>query len=176
MSKLIDSIDYQDVPAKYTSFYNENKKLNTEYKNQIKFNNNIIHQSKLLNYFTNAYDLEKTSKETNNLLKKIKADKKYVISNKDKILLDSLTYDGIKIKKKYQNIYLQNPNIPTDLQVLINNNDIGMILLRLSEIIGEDSIEALGTETLYFITSVLNQINLDKIRNNLILKILPVKV
>ena len=87
-----------------------------------------------------------------------------------------MTYDGIQIKKKYQNIYLQNPNIPTDLQVLINNNDIGMILLRLSEIIGEDSIEALGTETLYFITSVLNQINLDKIRNNLILKILPVKV
>ena len=51
-----------------------------------------------------------------------------------------------------------------------------MILLRLSEIIGEDSIEALGTETLYFITSVLNQINLDKIRNKIILKILPIKV
>ena len=101
------------------------------------------------------------------MLKKIKADKKYVISNKDKILLDSLSYDGIQIQKKYKNIYSQNPNIPTDLQVLINNNDIGMILLRLSEIIGEDSIEALGTETLYFITSVLNQINLDKIRNKI---------
>ena len=176
LSKLINSIELEDVPAQYTSFYNDNKKINVEYKNQIKFNNKIIHQSKLLNYFADVYDTEKTSKETNNLLKKIKADKKYVISNKDKILLDSLAYDGIQIQKKYKNIYSQNPNIPTDLQVLINNNDIGMILLRLSEIIGEDSIEALGTETLYFITSVLNQINLDKIRNKIILKILPIKV
>ena len=176
LSKLINSIELEDVPAQYTSFYNDNKKINVEYKNQIKFNNKIIHQSKLLNYFADVYDTEKTSKETNNLLKKIKADKKYVISNKDKILLDSLSYDGIQIQKKYKNIYSQNPNIPTDLQVLINNNDIGMILLRLSEIIGEDSIEALGTETLYFITSVLNQINLDKIRNKIILKILPIKV
>ena len=176
LSRFIDSIELESVPAQYTSFYSENKKINIEYKDQIKFNNKIIHQSKLLNYFTNSYDIERTSKETNNLLKKIKADKKYVVSNKDKILLDSLKYDGVQIQKKYKNIYSQNPNIPTDLQVLINNNDIGMILLRLTEIIGEDNIEELGTETLYFITSVLNQINLDKIRNKIILKILPIKV
>ena len=71
---------------------------------------------------------------------------------KDKILLDSLRYDGINIKKKFDNLYEKDPNIPTDLQVLINNNNIGMILLRLVEIIGEDQIENLGTETLYFIT------------------------
>ena len=48
-----------------------------------------------------------------------------------------------------------------------------MILLRLVEIIGEDSYEELGTETLYFITSILNQIDLDKIRNSILLEILP---
>ena len=58
----------------------------------------------------------------------------------------------------------------------INNEDVGMILLRLVEIIGEDNIEDLGTETLYFITTTLNEINLDKLRNNILIRILPLKV
>ena len=92
------------------------------------------------------------------------------------MLLDSIRFDGVEIKKNYLNLYEQNPNIPTDLQVLINDQDIGMILLRLVEIIGEDNYKDLGTETLYFITYVLNKINLDKIRNEVLLKILPLKV
>ena len=51
-----------------------------------------------------------------------------------------------------------------------------MILLRLVEIIGEDNVEDLGTENLYFITTVLNQLNLDTIRDKLLIKILPLKV
>ena len=51
-----------------------------------------------------------------------------------------------------------------------------MILLRLVEIIGEDNIEDLGSETQYFVITVLNEINLDKIRNEILLKILPLKV
>ena len=99
-----------------------------------------------------------------------------MFSTKDKMLLDSIRYDGALIKKKYENLYSRNPNIPTDLQVLVNNDDIGMILLRLVEIIGEDNIEDLGSETQYFVITVLNEINLDKIRNEIILKILPLKV
>ena len=60
--------------------------------------------------------------------------------------------------------------------MLINNNNIGMILLRLVEIIGEDQIENLGTETLYFITAVLNEMNLDNLRNKIIIKTLPNRV
>ena len=51
-----------------------------------------------------------------------------------------------------------------------------MILLRLVEIIGEDQIENLGTETLYFITAVLNEMNLDNLRNKIIIKTLPNRV
>ena len=51
-----------------------------------------------------------------------------------------------------------------------------MILLRLVEIIGEDKIENLGTESLYFITTVLNEIDLDKLRNEILLKTLPLKI
>ena len=67
-------------------------------------------------------------------------------------------------------------NIPTDIQLLLTNNEIGMVLLRLIEIIGEDDLENLDPDTLYFITSILNQLNLDSIRNKLLLKVLPLKI
>ena len=67
-------------------------------------------------------------------------------------------------------------NIPTDIEVMINDGEIAMILLRLIEIIGEDNLNDLGTETLYFIISTLNKLNIDKIRNGIILQVIPVKV
>ena len=44
------------------------------------------------------------------------------------------------------------------------------------EIIGEDQLEIIGSETIYFIVSTLNQLNIDSIRNNILLKVLPLKV
>ena len=51
-----------------------------------------------------------------------------------------------------------------------------MVLLRLVEVLGEDGLNDVGTETLYFITSALNQLNIDPLRNKILLKILPLKV
>ena len=67
-------------------------------------------------------------------------------------------------------------NVPTDIQLLINNNEIGMVLLRLVEIIGEDDLKNLDSDTLYFMTTILNQLNLDSLRNKIILKVLPLKI
>ena len=83
----------------------------------------------------------------------------------------------MEIPKKYENIYEKtDPNIPYDIQIFINRNEPGLVLLRLVEIIGQDKITDIDSETLYFIVSILNQLNLDKIRNNLLLKVLPLKV
>ena len=85
--------------------------------------------------------------------------------------------DGVEISKKYLKLFKFNQSdIPTDLQLLINNNEIGLVLLRLVEIIGEDELENLGSDTLYFMVSVLNQLNINPIRNNILLKVLPLKV
>ena len=51
-----------------------------------------------------------------------------------------------------------------------------MVLLRLVEIIGEDNLDDLGTETLNFIVSTLNAIDMDNLRNRILLKVLPLKV
>ena len=59
---------------------------------------------------------------------------------------------------------------------MINNNEKALALLRLVQIIGEDELNNLGTETLYFMISTLNQINIDSIRDKIILKTLPLKV
>jgi len=67
-------------------------------------------------------------------------------------------------------------NVPTDIQMLLNNKETGMILLRLVEIIGEDDLENLDADTLYFMTSILNELDLDLIRNKLLLEVLPLKL
>ena len=91
--------------------------------------------------------------------------------------MESLVSDGVKIKKNYKNMFnFDQSNVPTDIQLLINNNEIGMVLLRLVEIIGEDDLENLDSDTLYFMSTILNQLNLDSIRNKIILKVLPLKI
>ena len=177
LSKILNKLNIENVPSNYSTFYENNLISQKTKKTKIKINNKIIHQSKLLNYFIEEYDIKKVEKDTNDLIKIIKKDKKYFVSNKDLILLESLQSDGVEISKKYKNLFQFNQSdIPTDIQLLINNNEIGLFLLRLVEIIGEDQLEIIGSETIYFIVSTLNQLNIDPIRNNILLKVLPLKV
>ena len=82
-----------------------------------------------------------------------------------------------KLQKKYKDLYqIDNFIMPDDIQVLIDNNDIGLVLFRLVEVIGQDEIENIGSETLYFIISALNQLDIDPLRNKILLKVLPLKV
>mgnify|MGYP001485919409 FL=1 len=176
LSKILSEIDSANITSDFTSFY-ENNIINEDLEiKKIKFNNKIIHQSKLLNYFIENKDKSKIEKETEDLLKSILKDKKYIITTSDEILLESLKYDGIQISKKFTDRYTPKANIPPDLQVKINKRDLGLILLRFVEIIGEDKLEDLGSETLNFILITLNQLDLDQIRNKIILKTLPIRV
>jgi hypothetical protein len=49
-------------------------------------------------------------------------------------------------------------------------------MLKIVEIIGEDDINNLDSETIYFLTKILNELNLKKIRNNFLSEILAVRV
>ena len=177
LNEFLDQLDEVEIPSNYTDFYKNYKKTNLTKSKKIKFNNKIVHQSKILNYFKEDANRENVEKDLATLFKKIKKDKNYIFSIKDIIMLESLKYDGVEFPKKYKNIYeTRDPNIPYDIQILINKGEVGLALLRIVEIIGEDNISDLGPETLYFITSVLNQLDLDKLRNSILLKILPLKV
>jgi len=177
LKEILSKINEEEVPSNYSSFYSVNLKAETLEKKNIKINNKIIHQSKLLKYFEEEYGNEKIQEDLSKLLKSIKKNKDYNVSTKDLIMLESLISDGIEIPKKYKNMFkFSQSRIPTDIQLLLNNNEVGMILLRLVEIIGEDDLENLDSDSLYFIISILNQLNLDSIRNKILLKVLPLKI
>ena len=177
LKKFLKDIDIDDIPSNLTSFYLENMVKDKKTNKKIRFNNEIIHQSKLINYFNGDFSKNKIEKDINNFLKKIKKNKKYSLSKKDIILIESLKSDGIKIDKKYDNLYMINSSeIPTDLQVIINNNEKGAALLRIAEVIGQDDLERIDEDTIYFIIATLNELNIDIIRNKILLKVLPLKV
>ena len=166
-----------DIPDNLTSFYYTNIKIKKIQDDKIRFNNDILHQSKLINYFNGDYSKSKIEKDVNNFLKKIKKNKKYFFSKKDQIFLESLKTDGIEISNKYENLYEDNRSeIPTDIQVMINNNEKAAALLRIAEVIGQDSLDRIDEDTIYFIINTLNQLNVDQLRNKILLKVLPLKV
>ncbi len=177
LKRVLLKVTQEQVPSNFSSFYNDNLVYQPLKKKNTKINNKIIHQSKLLKYFEEKDEIEKVENDLNKLLKSIKKNKDYNVSIKDLILLESLISDGVVISKKYKTMFnFEQSNIPTDIQLLLSNNEIGMVLLRLIEIIGEDDLENLDPDSLYFITSILNKLNLDSIRNKLLLKVLPLKI
>ena len=177
LKELLEKFELDQISSKNTSFYLNYVNSKEIKREKIKYNDDLIHQSKLIKYFSGDYGQSKIEKDLNNFLKKIKKNKKYVLSKKDIILIESLKSDGVKIDKKYNNLYeILDSEMPTDIQVMINNNEIASTILRIIEVIGQDTLETLDEDTLFFIISALNQLNIDIIRNDILLKVLPLKV
>ena len=177
LRKFLEKINIIEVPSDYSTFYSNNIQKQKLIEKKIKINNKIIHQSKLLNYINGKKSIEDIDKDLISLLKNIKKNKKYIVTTKDLVLMESLISDGIEIPKKYQSLFeFGKSNIPTDMQLLISNDEIGLVLLRLVEIIGQDNIDVLDPDTLYFMTSTLNALDIDQIRNYILLQVLPLKV
>ena len=176
LSKILKTIDKDQIPSNFTTFYNQNKELDKIKKLNIKFNNKIFHQSKLLNYFLNKTSLPKVEKEANDLLKKIKKNKKYSFSKKDIMMVESLKSDGVQILKKYDKLYEHKPNLPVEINSMIVNGETGLVLLKIADIIGEDELEDIDLESVSFIVGILNELNTINLRNEILLKVLPLKV
>ena len=49
-------------------------------------------------------------------------------------------------------------------------------MLRIVEVIGQDKLDRIDEDTIYFIIRTLNELNIDQIRNKILLKVLPLKV
>ena len=178
LSKFLMNIDEDSVPSNYTKFYKKNLKSSSISTKSIKINNKVIHQSKLLKYFSGEASLDETKKNLENIFKDtIKRDKNYIFSMKDIIIIESLRSDGIEIPNKYKNLYnITKPEIPEQIQKYIDNDEKGMSLLKLVELIREDRIKDLGSDSLYFIIETLNKLKINKLRNSIILDVVPLKV
>ena len=176
LSKILKTINEDQIPSNFSTFYQQNREVEKEKKLRIKFNNKIFHQSKLLNYFLNKTSLPKVEKDTNDLLKKIKKNKKYFFSIKDIMMIESLKSDGVQILKKYDNLYEHKTNVPVEINSMIVNGETGLVLLKIAHIIGEDELEDIDLESVSFIVGILNELNTINLRNEILLKVLPLKV
>ena len=177
LSNILKSIDPNEIPEDYAEVIRENidKKYLT---NKIKFDNDILHKSKVIKHFlSDNVKLSRTEKDFKSVYKKIKKNKKYFISIKDIIVLESLKADGILLPENLDFSELSSElTIPKNLEDLVKKNNIGLVMLKIVEIIGEDNIRDLDPETIYFINKILNKLNLKKIRNNILSEALPSRV
>ena len=168
LSNILKSIDVEDIPEGYSEVVNQHlaKKLN----NKIKFDNEILHRSKVIKHFLDDNEEKsRTEKDFKSVYKKIKKNKKYFISIKDIVVLDSLAADGISLPEDLDYTALSSQLIiPKNLYDLASQNQIGLVMLKIVEIIGEDKVNDLDPETIYFLTKILNELNLKKIRNNIL--------
>ena len=177
LKMFLNMIDEDDIPSNYTRFYENYINTDKAELTSFKINNKILHQSKLINYFKEGTSIKKITKDLDNSLKKIKKNKKYFFSKKDINLDESFKSDNINVSKKYKDLYEINEfEIPSDIQVYINNGDIAVAMLRIVEVIGQDELKNIDDDTMYFIISTLNQLNIDALRNKILLKVLPLKV
>jgi len=174
---FLKEMNSEEVPPNYFTFYEKYLKKEKGELTKIKINNKILHQSKLINYFKEGNEYKNIDKDLKDLLKKIKKNKKYFFSKKDVIIIEALKSDGVNVPEKYNNLYtVDESEIPSDIQVLIKNGDMAVALLRIVEFIGQDKLEDIDADTMYFIISTMNQLNIDPIRNKILLKVLPLKV
>jgi len=175
LSDKLKEINLDNVSNSYKEVVQKNIIPEEELKlGKIKFDDKILHRSRLIKYFKEEIDQKKAQKDFLKIYKKIKKNKKYFFSAKDLALVESLAKDGFKIPKElnYQEIS-KKYNIPSNLLQLANSDESAFLTLKLVEIIGEDEIHSLDSETIYFITHLLNLNNLKKIRNDILISALP---
>ena len=144
---------------------------------KIKYNDKILHQSKVLKYFLDQENKKKTQKDFDKIFKKIRKNKKYFYSAKDLALIESLEKDGFQLPSNFNYKELSKKyDVPKNLLQLIDKDQNAFLALKIVEIIGEDEPYNLDPETIFFITNLLNEMNLIKIRNKVLISALPQRI
>ena len=178
LSEQIEEIGVKNLPEKYREAAQSRVLTETNLlEGKIKYNDKILHQSKILKYFVENEDKKKIQKDIDKIFKKILKNKKYFISAKDLALADALINDGFSLPDNFKYEELSKKfEIPDNLLKLIDNEQKAFLSLKIVEIIGEDEVYQLDPETIYFVTNLLNKMNLAAIRNKVIISAFPERV
>ena len=144
---------------------------------KIKYNDKILHQSKVLKYYLDQENKKKAQKDFDKIFKKIRKNKKYFYSAKDLALIESLEKDGFQLPANFNYKELSKKyDVPKNLLQLIDKDQNAFLALKIVEIIGEDEPYNLDPETIFFIINLLNEMNLIKIRNKVLISALPQRI
>ena len=175
LSDQIEEIGLDNIPEKYQETAQSRILSETNFlQGKIKYNDKILHQSKILKYFIDGEDKKKIQKDIDKIFKKVSKNKKYFVSAKDLALADTLINEGFSLPESFNYEELSKKlEIPDNLLKLIDNEQKAFLSLKIVEIIGEDEIYQLDPETIYFVTNLLNKMSLVAIRNKVIISAFP---
>ena len=141
---------------------------------KVKYNDKILHQSKIIKFYLENVEEKKIQKDIDKIFRKISKNRKYFYSAKDLALVDALIKDGFKIPDNFNKKELSDKyEVPKNLMQLIEKKQNAFLALKIVEIIGEDEPYQLDPETIYFITNLLNEMDLVVIRNKVLISALP---
>ena len=178
LSNRIEEIGVENLPKKYQE--SARKRIVSEEDlilGKVKYNDKILHQSKILKYFLEGENKKKVQKDIDKIFKKISKNKKYFVSAKDLALADALITDGFSLPSNFKyNELADKFDVPNNLLKLIDNDQKAFLALKIVEIIGEDEPYELDPETIYFVTNLLNKMNLVTIRNKVLNSALPKRI
>ena len=177
LSDKIQEIGIENISERYQEIAQSRIIRDDEFAlGKVKYNDKILHQSKILKYYFENENEKKVQKDIDKIFKKISKNRKYFYSAKDLALIDSLINDGFSLPSNfdYKNL-AEKFDIPKNLLKLIENNQNAFLALKIVEIIGEDEPHELDPETIYFITNLLNKMNLKQIRNLVFNSALPLR-
>ena len=178
LSKNLEEIGLENIPKNYQEIAKQSIQAENEAAvGKVRYNDKILHQSKIIKFYLENENEKKTQKDIDKIYKKIIKNKKYFFSAKDLALTKALVKDGFsipsnlnhqEISKKYE--------IPKNLLQLAKKNQNAFLALKIVEIMGEDEPHQLDPETIHFIIHLLNEIELIKIRNKVLISALPLRV
>ncbi len=178
LTDQLSEIGLENIPEEYQEVVQNRVKADNENNlGKIKYNDKILHQSRIIRFYIEEEDEKKAQKDIDRIFKKIGKNKKYFYSAKDLALVDTLLKDGFKIPNNInlKQLSLKN-DVPKNLLNLIEKKQNAFLALKIVEIIGEDEPYQLDPETIYFITSLLNEMGLIQIRNKVLTSALPLRV
>jgi len=176
LSEELKTLDAEKIPLEYQALVAKNIIYQKENKlGKIKYNDRSYHTSKAIKYYTEQNPIKRNiEKDLKRVHQKLKKNKKYQISLKDVILLESLREDGFSIPKEINYEELIKNNLPpAELLNLVKNKEIGLALLKIVELVGEDELADLDSQTIYFINYLSEKAGLTKLRNKILIEILP---
>ena len=178
LSNSLKEIGLENIPEKYKKTAERRiKNEDVTLLGKIKYNDKVLHQSKIIKFYLENEQQKKIQKDIDKIFKKISKNRKYFFSAKDLALVDALVKDGFNIPASFNKKELASEyEVPKNLLQLIEKKQNAYLALKIVEIIGEDEPHQLDPETIYFITSLLNETNLIKIRNKVLISALPQRV
>ena len=177
LSDHLKEIGIENIPDSYKEIALKNILTEEDYLGKIKYNDKILHQSKIMKYYLEDGEVKKIQKDIDKIFKKISKNRKYFYSAKDLALVDALVKDGFNIPENFNRKELVSKyEVPKNLLQLIEKKQNAFLALKIVEIMGEDEPHQLDPETIYFITNLLNETDLIKIRNKVLISALPQRV